>query len=220
MPKSKVPISLQSYAFQLRKQLLIGAPIQTLLEYHRNHQQILGNLKASIGKKQLPYSDRFAWKFIQKVNILSPKFTLKEDFSHFEPEMSTKRAPKGKPIKDEAMGAHQNLRFYVENVQAIWFPHMKTAPKICWLKRFTTRKLAHYAFGRDEIAFSLIFDLPDTPPELLNYLAYHELLHRELGVRTQNGRRYAHTPEFKQREDRFPDSSKMDQKITDYILTH
>jgi predicted metal-dependent hydrolase len=90
---------------------------------------------------------------------------------------------------------------------------------VTWLKHYSVRKLAHYAFRDDEIAFSLIFDFPDTPAEILSYLAYHELLHRQLGAQRINGRRYAHTRDFKTRESLFPNWRRMDETIALYIRT-
>ncbi len=122
-----------------------------------------------------------------------------------------------KPIPT-AQGIYLNLEDVVMNVQKIWFSDMKKLPSIVWLKRFSTRKLAHYSFKADEIAFSLIFDSMDAPAEIISYLAYHELLHRKIGAKRLNGRQYAHTNEFKAQEHLFPNWRSIDQQINEFIL--
>jgi len=190
---------LPSYAFGLRKLLLQGAPLQKLLQQDEYHQQLLSELSPDFHSQRLSPADHFAWKFIQDVNILNPRFSQQE------------RGLNG------GQGIHQDLAAIVQKVQAIWFPEMKHCPRVSWLKRFSVRKLAHYSLGKDEIAFSLIFDFKETPAEILHYLAYHELLHRKLGVQRINGRRYAHTPEFKLLERQYPGWESIDQKIGQYI---
>ncbi len=216
MSKLKKQISLQSYAFQLRKKLLNGNSLENLLDSHNKHQEMLGRLFPIINPNQLKLADRFAWKFIREINILNQRFSRANSA-----DISVKAFPDSQEQtanKIISLGVYQNLEEIVRQVQSIWFSEMKGPPKVIWLKHFSTRKLAHYSFSNDEIAFSLIFDSPDAPPEILSYLAYHELLHRQVGSHEVNGRRYAHTPEFKNHEQLFPNWQQMDKQIADYIL--
>ena len=51
---------------------------------------------------------------------------------------------------------------------------------------------------------SRIFDSAQVPLLVLDYLMFHELLHKSLGVsRQSNGRRCVHGREFRQEERRF-----------------
>ncbi|MCP4749725.1 MAG: hypothetical protein GY866_02425 [Proteobacteria bacterium] len=210
MSSSKLPVSLQSYAFRLRKTLLNGVSLQNILDYHNHHQEVLGAMAPVIDVARLSLADRFAWKFIKEINILSLNFS-KRGNTDLQESLAEPRTGK-------AVGVYQNLMDVIRNVQSIWFPEMDDFPNICWLKQYTTRKLAHYSFKNDEIAFSLIFDFLEVPAEILSYLAYHELLHRQLGTRQVNGRRYAHTREFKHQEQLFPNWREIEKKINDYIL--
>lgn len=205
MPHRKLPVSLHSSAFQLRKKLLKRAPLDDLLSLHNEHQAFLARLAPLIDVNRLPLSDRFAWKFLREINILSLEFA--ED-----------RNSSGRMKVLKGRGIYVNLDEAVQNVQKIWFPEMPEPPSVVWLKRFSTRKLAHYSYQLDEIAFSLIFDFIDVPAEIVSYLAYHELLHRQLGAATLKGRRYAHTGEFKNQEHLFPNWRTMDEQINNYIL--
>ena len=207
MQQETFPISLHSYAFQLRKKLLKRASLQELLDCHGRHQEFLGRVSPLIDSCHLSLSDRFAWKLLREINILSLDFSNNETTANQNLRDSTQ----------SSQGIYLNLEDVVKNVQKIWFPEMISSPKIVWLKRFSTRKLAHYSYKADEIAFSLIFDSMDAPAEILSYLAYHELLHRQLGAKRVNGRQYAHTSEFKAQEHLFPNWRSIDKQINQYI---
>lgn len=101
-------------------------------------------------------------------------------------------------------GVFVDLEEIVQGTIQRYFPAMNTLPSITWSGRFSVRKLAHYSESKDEIAFSLIFDQPGLDSGMLEYLAYHELLHRDIGTVKTKGKRYAHTPEFKRREKMYP----------------
>lgn len=205
MPTRSQTVSLHTRAFQLRKKLLKRVSLQELLDIHNAHQVFLARVTPIINPQQLDYSDRFAWKFLREINILSL------DFSEDRPEYN-KRS-----VVSPGQGIYVNLDDVVGNVQRIWFPEMNDPPAVVWLKRFSTRKLAHYSYRLDEIAFSLIFDAIDAPAEIVSYLAYHELLHRRMGARIINGRRFAHTGEFKDQEHLFPNWRSIDTQINHYI---
>jgi hypothetical protein len=206
MPELHQQKSLQSYAYQLRKKLLVGAPLNQLLDTHRQHQRFLEKISPELDFPQLTLSERFAWKFLREINILNLQF-------------SKPNQGKTDKLTVGARGVHQDLLPVVQSVQEIWFPEMTDLPNVGWLKKFSTRKLAHYAQNNDEIAISLIFDFLDVPAEILSYLAYHELLHRQLGTRRVNGRRYAHTSDFKNQEHLFPNWRDIDALLERYILT-
>lgn len=202
-------VSLQSYAFQLRKKLLQGTSLENLLDCHTQHQQFLGEITANMRFAKLSLADRFAWKFLREVNILNLDFSSNIN--------NGKGDTQKKSLGIVGAGLYQNLPEIIRKVQEIWFADMKSLPNVVWLKHFSTRKLAHCSFNKDEIAFSLIFDFPDVPAEILSYLAYHELLHREIGVKKLNGRRYAHTREFKSQEQLFPNWRELDRQINEYL---
>ncbi|NQU64754.1 MAG: hypothetical protein HQ517_10820 [SAR324 cluster bacterium] len=208
MQQEILPISIHSYAFKLRKNLLERTSLQGLLECHTRHQEFLGRVSPLIDSHHLSPSDRFAWKLLREINILSLDFSSEGGFSKLITD----------PSPQASQGIYLNLEDVVVNVQKIWFPEMETAPKIAWLKHFSTRKLAHYSYKKDEIAFSLIFDSLDAPAEIVSYLAYHELLHRQLGAKKVNGRHYSHTIEFKAHEHLFPNWRSIDKQLNHYIL--
>ena len=64
--------------------------------------------------------------------------------------------------------------------------------------------MGHYNFMTDTVMLSLTLDDARVPAYVVDYVMYHELLHKQLGVNVVNGRRYAHTPEFRSAEQAFP----------------
>ena len=75
----------------------------------------------------------------------------------------------------------------------------------------STSKLGQYEYGSDMITISTIFK--DAPPELLDYVMYHEMLHKKLKFRTRNGRSFHHPPEFRRLEAQFPGSQKLEREL-------
>jgi hypothetical protein len=60
------------------------------------------------------------------------------------------------------------------------------------------RKLGSYDYHTDTISISTIF--LDSEQELLDYLIYHEMLHKKLKFNSKNNRSYHHTKKFKAKE--------------------
>jgi predicted metal-dependent hydrolase len=72
-----------------------------------------------------------------------------------------------------------------------------------WNKTLTHRKFGHYQTNTDTVMLSISLDQPSTPAYVVEFVMYHELLHKQLGVVTNHGRRYAHTKAFREAEARF-----------------
>jgi hypothetical protein len=102
-------------------------------------------------------------------------------------------------------GRHVDLELVFDRVNAAYFDEKMARPNLTWSKRTTTRKMGHYNFVTDTVWISRTLDAPEVPPYVLDYIVYHELLHKQHGVRTRNGRRRLHTPAFRADERAFRD---------------
>ncbi|MBR9699479.1 M48 family metallopeptidase [Candidatus Woesearchaeota archaeon] len=71
-------------------------------------------------------------------------------------------------------------------------------------------KLGSYEYGSDTITISTIL-VGDK--ESLDYVMYHEMLHKKHKFKTKNGRSYHHTKEFLAEERKFKDFDDVDKKI-------
>ncbi len=100
-------------------------------------------------------------------------------------------------------GQHYDLAAIFDRVNAAYFAGTLSVPRLTWNKTLTHRKLGHYQFNTDTVMLSLSLDDAVVPPYVVEFVMYHELLHKQLGVKRVNGRRYAHTPEFRDAERRF-----------------
>lgn len=75
------------------------------------------------------------------------------------------------------------------------------------------RKLGSYDYQSDEITISAIFK--ETPAELLDYVMYHEMLHKKHKFHhTKTGRSYHHTAKFRKDEKAFPNSKQIEKELT------
>ena len=73
------------------------------------------------------------------------------------------------------------------------------------------RVLGHYDYGTDTISITKhVIGHEDC----LDYVMYHELLHKKLKFKNKNGRHHHHTPEFKQKEKAFPNSEIIEKKLS------
>lgn len=79
------------------------------------------------------------------------------------------------------------------------------APRLEWTARGVRRFWGVYDRARDRIAISSRLDAPDVPAFVLDFVVYHEVLHRVLGVeRGPGGRRVVHPPHFREAERKYP----------------
>lgn len=104
---------------------------------------------------------------------------------------------------DNASGSHHDLQALFSRVNRDYFQGQLSQPRLSWGARLTRRKLGHYENARDRIVVSPLLDSPQVPSLSIEFVLYHELLHRQLGYQWQGDRARAHTPEFRRREREF-----------------
>ena len=72
-----------------------------------------------------------------------------------------------------------------------------------WSSQLTYRKFGHYQWDIDTVMVSKTLDNSRTPRYVIDFVMFHELLHKKLGVNLVNGRRMAHTTRFRNAEKEF-----------------
>jgi len=77
------------------------------------------------------------------------------------------------------------------------------------------RKLASYNFHEDEISVSTLFK--SAAPEVLDYVMYHEMLHKWQKYTNKNGRNSFHGREFREAERQYPQQQQVEQEIKKLI---
>ena len=105
--------------------------------------------------------------------------------------------------EDTARGQHYDLAQVFARVNQEYFDSQLTTPRLTWNKTLTERKFGQYQPLDDTVMISLTLDEARIPAYVVDFVMYHELLHKQLGIELVGGRRYAHTPEFRAREREF-----------------
>ncbi|MCK4521873.1 MAG: SprT-like domain-containing protein [Nanoarchaeota archaeon] len=82
-------------------------------------------------------------------------------------------------------------------------------PNLTWGSNSTT-KLGSYEYASDTITISSVLKSRD---DLLDYVMYHELLHKKHQFKSKNGRNYHHTALFRKKEKEFENSGLIEQKL-------
>jgi hypothetical protein len=112
---------------------------------------------------------------------------------------------------ETAQGSHYNLDELFERIdspkerlrQRDYFGGKMLKPRLVWSGVLSSRKLGHYERTRDRVVMSQILDDRRIPRCVVEFVLYHELLHKHHGIKWVNGRCLVHTPEFRRSEGKF-----------------
>ncbi|MCH8003367.1 MAG: hypothetical protein IH934_01950 [Nanoarchaeota archaeon] len=81
-------------------------------------------------------------------------------------------------------------------------------PNLKW--HDSIRRLGSYEYGSDAISMSKVLENDEN---LLDYVMYHEILHKKHKFHSKNGRTHHHTREFKEMERKFENNEEMEERI-------
>jgi predicted SprT family Zn-dependent metalloprotease len=108
-----------------------------------------------------------------------------------------------KTKKDEALAES------FSRVNDYFFAGTMEMPNLAWNK--SSRKLGSYDYGSDTITISSMLKNADN--EMVDYVMYHEMLHKKHKFNSKGGKIYHHTREFRSSEKAFPNSTLIEQKL-------
>ncbi|MGH9495502.1 MAG: M48 family peptidase [Candidatus Sulfotelmatobacter sp.] len=103
-----------------------------------------------------------------------------------------------------ARGMFYDLNAVFENLNTRFFHGLMARPRMSWSQQLTRRILGHYDPAHNAIIISRIFDHPQVPAYVLEFIVYHEMLHLKHPVRLRGSRRCVHSAEFQAEEKLFP----------------
>jgi len=106
-------------------------------------------------------------------------------------------------VVEQTGGVHHDLAASFDRVNAAYFNRTLRRPRLVWSHTFTSRKFGHYNQPRDTVMVSMSLDSKGIPEYVTDFIMYHELLHKALGVTWDNHRQAVHTGRFRGRERRF-----------------
>lgn len=139
-----------------------------------------------------------------------------EDFSEvlFELESFVDSAARS------TQGYAHNLDQSFDRVNALYFRGSMPKPNVVWNRTLTGRKFGHYQPGTDTVMLSVSLDDPSVPACVVDFVMYHELLHKKHGITVVNGRRLLHSPGFRADERRFDDYDEAGRHLDELALKH
>ena len=151
---------------------------------------------------------------------LSKKKKLNFDFYSF-PEVKsfqkyTEHRDQNFISPSSGKGFYIDLNRMGEEIREKYFPEV-SLPEISWSENYSIRLMGCYYPLRNKIRMSLIFDNKNIDQELTKYILFHEILHKFIGSRTVNGRRYCHTPEFKRTESTYPRRDELERYLLEVL---
>ena len=97
-------------------------------------------------------------------------------------------------------------------VNETYFFGLIERPNLVWHN--SIRRLGSYEYGTDTISISHVLDNDE---ELLDYVMYHEVLHKKHKFHSHNGRTHHHTREFKEMEKKFENSEELEERIKNLV---
>lgn len=115
-------------------------------------------------------------------------------------EVSQALADTGQVNNLSSKGKVYDLAKIYERLNRDYFKGRLARPTLKWSRTPARRRLGYYEPDSGSITISRRLDRPDVDLLLVEYILFHEMLHQSQGVQVVNGRRRAHTSEFKRAE--------------------
>ncbi len=100
-------------------------------------------------------------------------------------------------------GEIYDLQRMFDKINDEYFSGNLGQPRLRWSDREATRRLGYYHPDSDTITISCFLDQRDIPAYVVEFVLYHEMLHKKLGLKEVNSYRVAHTAQFKKLEREF-----------------
>ncbi len=148
------------------------------------------------------------WLALAKVSIfgkdknisqLIRKFESSEEYSDVLLELDLV----AQVLSENSQGQFYDLDELFNKINHEYFKGILVKPRLTWSQFYTYRKFGHYERARDRVAISLTLDNARIPQHVIEFVLYHELLHKYHGVKWVNGKRMVHSPEFRREEKKF-----------------
>ncbi len=113
------------------------------------------------------------------------------------------RRERGRKHTTSPQGHVFDLNVMFDRLNAKYFAGELTKPTLSWSQRDARRILGHHDNAHNAIIISRALDNLHTPPVVVEFVLYHEMLHVKHNHRIENGRKIIHSREFRLEEKRF-----------------
>jgi hypothetical protein len=117
------------------------------------------------------------------------------------------RQMRGRKHIRSARGHYYHLEEIFEDLNRRFFHGLMGRPQLTWSQNHARRHLGHYDPAHNTIVISRVFDHPQVPRYVVEYIVFHEMLHLKHPVSLRGSRRCVHSQEFLSEEKLFPELS-------------
>jgi predicted metal-dependent hydrolase len=125
-------------------------------------------------------------------------FILSQDIQERARQARGRRCRRIRP--GAAMGRHVDLNALFEGLNRRYFGGVLDKPRLSWSAKKARYVLGRYDATQQAIYISRIFDAPEIPAYVTEYIMFHEMLHMKHQSRVHDARLIVHTPEFRAEE--------------------
>lgn len=114
----------------------------------------------------------------------------------------------GVPPGSFSAGEVHHLEHSFQRVNQAYFQGNLAQPHLAWSGRLSRRKFGHYQWDTDTVVVSSSLDQASVPEMVVDFVIYHELLHKKIGAKQAGQNRIAHSREFREAEAQFSEAAK------------
>jgi len=100
-------------------------------------------------------------------------------------------------------GKYVDLDIVFKRVNREYFDEILEKPLLTWSQKKSHRRLGTYVAQTDTVTISRTFDNAGYPDYAIDFIMYHELLHKKMGVKRAKSGKHNHTKVFKDLEKQF-----------------
>jgi len=104
------------------------------------------------------------------------------------------------------------LKIHFDDLNNRFFNGLLDTPNLI-LGRLSKYQYGNYNYMNDTISIS---DVLVDDVQLMRYVLYHEMLHKHLKYKTNKGKTYYHTREFRKLEKQYPNSEILEKRLKNY----
>lgn len=167
-------------------------------------------------------ADQQVWRAIIRAALMQreaesgqliQEFTLTDDFSETLLELESFAT-----VPTPARGHVHDLDESFARVNDAYFQGQFPKPTLAWNRTLTASKFGHYQPSRDTVMLSVSLDDAKVPAYVVDFVMYHELLHKKHGAMSVNGRRLSHSPAFREDERRFAEYIQAESQLKELAL--
>ena len=111
-------------------------------------------------------------------------------------------------IVERTKGICFDLEETFNRINGQYFDGNIQRPRLVWSRTFNCRKFGHYDLAHDIVMVNSSLDNPKVSTFTVDFIMYHELLHKKLGVKGNGKNIISHDSEFRRQEKMFAEFNK------------